>query len=78
MGENMTWDEIEKKYPEQWLGLSDVIWENGATVQSAVVKYVGKSSDELLKIKFSTEPDLLVRYTSPDSLGQMGIVGCMI
>ena len=47
MSENMTWEEIEKKYPEQWLEVSDVIWENGATVQSAVVKYIGKSSDEL-------------------------------
>ena len=78
MGKGMTWDEIEKKYPEQWLGLSDVDWENEATVRSAIVKYAGKSSDELLKIKFSGEPDLFVRYTSPDSLGPMGIVGSML
>ena len=78
MGRSMTWDEIEEKYPEQWLGLSNVDWENGATVRKAVVKYVGQSSDELLKIKLTDEPDLLVRYTSPDMLGQMGMIGYMI
>ena len=78
MRERMTWSEIKEKYPEQWIGLVDIDWENGATVRSAVVKYIGKSSDELLKIKFNSEPDLVARYTSPDSLGPMGIVGGML
>ena len=75
MQERMTWTEIKEKYPEQWIGLVDIDWENGATVRSAVVKYVGKNSTELLEIKFDNEPELVVRYTSPDSLGPMGIVG---
>ena len=78
MQERMTWAEIKEKYPEQWIGLVDIDWENGATVRSAVVKYVGKNSTELLEIKFDNEPELVVRYTSPDSLGPMGIVGCML
>ena len=78
MQERMTWTEIKEKYPEQWIGLADIDWDNGATIQSAVVKYIGKSSTELLKIKFDNEPELVVRYTSPDSLGPMGIVGCML
>ena len=78
MQERMTWTEIKEKYPEHWIGLADIDWENGATVRSAVVKYVGMNSTELLEIKFDNEPDLVVRYTSPDSLGPMGIVGCML
>ena len=75
MQERMTWTEIKEKYPEQWIGLADIDWENGATVRSAVVKYVGMNSTELLEIKFNNEPDLVVRYTSPDSLGPRGILG---
>lgn len=78
MQQRLSWSEIKKKYPDQWIGLVDIDWENGATVRSAVVKYVGKNSTELLEIKFDHEPDLLVRYTSPDSLGPMGIVGGMV
>ena len=78
MQERMIWTEIKEKYPKQWIGLADIDWENGATVRSAVVKYVGMNSTELLEIKFDNEPDLVVRYTSPDSLGPMGIVGCML
>lgn len=78
MQERMTWTEIKEKYPEQWVGLVDIDWENGATIRSAVVRYVGKNSDELLKIKFNGELELVARYTSPDSLGPMGIVGGML
>ena len=46
----------------------DIDWENGSTVRTAVVKYSGKTSDELLQIKFDDEPHLLVRYTEPDQL----------
>ena len=78
MSEKMKWSEIKEKYPDQWLGLVDIDWENGATVRSAVVKYADKSSDELLMIKFTKEPDLLVEYTSPDNLGPMGFIGGML
>ena len=75
MQERLLWSEIKEKYPEQWIGLVDIDWENGATVLSAVVKYGGKNSTELMVIKFDNEPDLVVRYTSPDSLGPRGILG---
>ena len=78
MNNRMMWSEIKEKYPEQWIGLVDVDWENDSTIHSDVVKYIGKSSDELLRIKFGGEPDLVARYTSPDNLGQMGIVGGML
>ena len=49
MQERMTWAEIKEKYPEQWIGLVDIDWENGASVRSAVVKYIGKNSTECLR-----------------------------
>ncbi|MBR1741986.1 MAG: hypothetical protein IJ733_08995 [Lachnospiraceae bacterium] len=78
MSEKMSWTEIRDKYPNQWLGLVDIDWDNGATVKAAVIKYIGKNSDELLRIKLTEEPDLLVEYTSPDQLGPMGFIGGLL
>ena len=41
MADRMTWEEIQKKYPDQWVGLIDVKYvdDDGISVESAVVKY---------------------------------------
>ena len=39
MEERLTWDEIATKYPDQWVGLVDVDWEDEANVRSAIVRY---------------------------------------
>ena len=62
----MTWDEIVAKYPDQWVGLTDVDWENEATVRSAVVKYSDKTSSELLRMQIRGE--LYSTYTTPANL----------
>ena len=62
----MTWDEIVKKYPDRWVGLTDVDWENEATVRSAVVKYADKTADELLWMQIRGE--LYSTYTTPANL----------
>ena len=62
----MTWDEIVAKYPDQWVGLTDVDWENEATVRSAVVKYSDKTADELLWMQIRGE--LYSTYTTPANL----------
>ena len=65
MKERLTWEEIKKKYPDQWVGLVDVKYkEDNANIKSAVVKYTDKSHDELLLLKM--EEDLIHRYTTPD------------
>lgn len=35
--ERMTWEQIQKKYPDQWVGLVDVQYQNddGISVESA-------------------------------------------
>ena len=61
----MTWDEIVAKYPDQWVGLTDVE-RDGADVVSAVVKYSDKDADELLGLQI--EGKVYSIYTTPENL----------
>ena len=63
----MTWDEIVKKYPGKWVGLSQIDWENEANVRSAVVIGVSDNSRDFLKRQFAGE-DVFTRYTLPNNL----------
>ena len=74
MENRMTWEEIQNKYPDQWVGLVDVEWcpDNTATVKSAVIKYTDKSKDELTAMMLRGEID--ARYTTPDNLFQLGMM----
>ena len=70
----MTWEEIVDKYPDQWVGLSQVEWDgNAPNVQSAIVEYVGKSGGEALKRQIAGE-DMYTTYTTPDNLCPLGIL----
>lgn len=73
MDKRMTWDEIEKQYPDQWVGLSNVEWEDGANVRSAIVEYAGKSSTEPLRRQIAGE-DIETIYTTPNNLCPLGIL----
>lgn len=70
----MTWDEIVRKYPGQWVGLTDVESEDGANVDTAVVKYTDKTADELLMMQLQDD-SLRSVYTTPDDCGQLGFMG---
>ena len=52
MTERLTWEQIQKKYPDQWVGLVDVRYRNndGISVESAVVKYKDKTKSELTRM----------------------------
>lgn len=71
----LTWEEIQKKYPDQWVGLVEVEYEpdNNASIKSAVVKYIDKSKGELTQMMLNGE--IISRYTTPDNVFQLGIVG---
>ena len=75
MEERLTWEEIQEKYPDQWVGLDKVEYEpdNMATIKSAIVKYIGLSKDELGHKMLKGE--IVSRYTTPDNLFQLGMVG---
>ncbi len=68
MDERMTWEEIQEKYPDRWIGLADVEYEpgNDATIKTAVVKYTDRSKDELTMMQIQTHGKIIVRYTTPD------------
>lgn len=76
MPERLTWKEIQEKYPDQWVGLIEVKYkpDNDATIESAVVKYVDKSKDELTLMQIQTNGEILGRYTTPDNVFQLGVV----
>ena len=74
--DRLTWDEIAQKYPDQWVGLVDVDWEDESNLRTAVVKYIDKSSTELALMQLEDD-NLYSAYTTPNNLGQLGIVGYM-
>lgn len=73
--ERMTWNEIQKAYPDQWIGLVDVKYLNddGISIESAVVKYTDKPKSELTRMMLDGE--IIARYTTPDQAFQLGMVG---
>ena len=62
----MTWNEIVKKYPHKWVGISSIDWDGGK-ILSAVVKYVDDSIDKIFDRQI-TVGDVEAEYTTPDEL----------
>lgn len=77
MGKHMTWDEIKTTYPNQWVGLTDVEYEapNSATILNATVLYTDKSKDDILIEQIETDGRIIARYTNPNGLFQLGVLG---
>ena len=75
--ERLSWEEIAEKYPDQWVGLVDVVKEenNYSTIKSAVVKYTGKSKSELTHLQIVTNGKVIARYTNPNGVFQLGVLG---
>ena len=72
MDDRMSWDEIQKRYPDQWVGLTDVE-RDGITVLSAIVKYSDKTKGELTMMQIDDD-SLYSCYTCPDHLAPMWMV----
>lgn len=72
MTERLTWEQIQKKYPNQWVGLVDVRYRNndGISVEFAVVKYVDKTKSELTRMVLKGE--MVSRHTNPEGHLQLG------
>lgn len=75
MGERLTWKQIQTRYPDQWIGLADVVYveNDGISIESAIVKYSNMSHDELTQRMLRGE--VVSRYTTPDNCGQLGFLG---
>lgn len=69
--ERLTREEMEEKYPDTWLGLTNIKWlEDGANFESAVVVYTDKDKDELIGIQMKNS-DFIAWYTGTDDDGFM-------
>ena len=73
MNTRLKWEEIQKKYPDQWVGLTDVE-RDGVTVVSAIVKYSDKTRSELTMMQLD-DSSLYSCYTCPDHLAPLAMVG---
>ena len=76
MLKRMTWNEIREKYPNQWVGLTDVEYEedNISTIRSAIVLRTNKTKSELTLEQINSNGAVIARYTDPDRLFQLGAV----
>lgn len=78
----MTWQEIQKNFPNQCVGLIDVeTGINNISVKSAIVKYLDKknnfgaevvSSSQLLRMARNNE--IVREFTSLDDYNYMGVM----
>ncbi len=77
MNERMTWAQIQEKFPRQWVGLTDVEYEesNSSTIRSAVVAITDKSKSELTLEQIKSNGLIIARYTDPNRLFQLGALG---
>ena len=75
MAERLKWNEIATKYPMQWVGLTDVKWEddNDSTIESAVVSYSGLPRSEAVRLMHKTKGQIIARFTEPNKLPFIGI-----
>ena len=66
--ERLTWDEIAEKYPNTWVGLKDIKYENAnsSNIETAVVAATGDRRD-LRKSQFAHKLQM-VTHTNPNSL----------
>lgn len=72
--ERLTWEQIQEKYSEQWVGLLDVKYEenDGITIESAIVGYTGLSMDDLTKMMLHGK--CVARYTTPDHVFSLEMI----
>lgn len=78
--ERLMWNEIQQQYPDQWIGLTEVEYEpdNDAAIKSAIVTYTDKSKDELTLMMLQSECKVVARYTTPDNVCPLGMLGGLL
>ena len=75
MLERFTWEQVQEKHQNQWVGLIDVkhIDNDGSSIESTVVKYSNLSRTEIARRMLRGE--VVPRYTTPDDCCQLGCLG---
>lgn len=78
MAERLTREQMAKKYPNTWLGISNIKYENddGVTVESADVVYTNKTASELLSMQLAGKEHIMRWYTNDNGLA-CGVAGVL-
>lgn len=65
----LTRSEMAEKYPDRWLGLTDVKYKNndGVTLESGEVAYTDKTEGDLLRMQIKDEK-IIAWYTTEDTM----------
>lgn len=73
--ERLTREEMSEKYPNTWLGISNVKYKNndGVTLESADIIYTDKDMDELVEMQIDGT-GIIAWYTNDAGL-TLGLVG---
>ncbi len=72
-GRIMSWNDIQRTFPNQWVGLKNVTWKNSATVDTAEVCYTEQdlSSDDMALMAIRGDIDT-AKNTTPDEGDSVG------
>lgn len=76
MAEHLTREQMAEKYPNTWLGLNNIKYQNddGVTLESADVIYIDKTSNELLQMQIAGTDGIIRWYTNDNGL-PLGVAG---
>jgi len=72
VGEKLTWDEIKKRFPDEWVVLVDYDWPDDADVQAGVVWAHGRDHDEVCDRSRAVPSPFAIRYTGQVRGGLIG------
>lgn len=72
-GKIMSWNDIQRVFPNQWVGLKNVTWKNSATVDTAEVCFTEQdmSSDDMALMAIRGDIDT-AKNTTPDEGDSVG------
>jgi len=72
--ERLSWTEIVKKYPHQYVGLTEVEKYPGSiTTKSAVVSYTSKETSYTQLLEMAMQGEITLHYTTPEENSLGGI-----
>ena len=76
MIERLTREQMEQKYPNQWIGINNIEYydSNKRDMKSANIVYTNKTASELGLLALHGE-DIQPYFTTPDSTFQIGFTG---
>lgn len=76
MTERLTRKQMSEKYPNRWLGISNIEYVDaeGKNIASAEIIYIDKSASELGILSLEGN-DIEPLFTTPDETFQLGMIG---